>query len=53
MFKFCGSAHTQCPDCGSFHDVLEGAFIQTENSEESRYVCLECFEKYLEEDDEF
>lgn len=42
--------YCKCPDCGCWHD--DGGLIQTDNEEETRYVCLDCFESYLEEEPE-
>ena len=47
MFNFNLS---KCPDCGVWHD--DGVLIQTENSEDTRFVCIECMDKYLEEEPE-
>lgn len=38
-----------CPDCGCLHD--DGGLIQTDNPEETRFVCLDCYETYYECDD--
>lgn len=42
----------KCPLCGYWHDLGEGGWIQTEDPEETKFVCLDCFESYLEEEPE-
>lgn len=39
--------YSKCPDCGCWHDAFEGSLIQTENPEETRFVCLDCFERFI------
>lgn len=36
-----------CPWCGALHD--DGVWIQTENKDETVFVCHECADEYLKD----
>lgn len=40
----------KCPRCGAWHD--DGVLIQTEDKNETEYVCHECADEFYESEEE-